>query len=366
MRPASPRPWTTRHDDWQIEIIRGDAPGRQRREQELLDAGVPVPFGSRAVVASLGNVPSFFLTIHDSDGNSVGGVVVGSRPAPMIPGHSIYRVEQFGSSIPLEATDAAVSAMVEWVRSQRRVLRLSMDVFSFDEGRRLEFGRILASRGFRQPAHVNGYTDTLVIDLMGTEEDIFRALHHSARRKVRQIAKLPLTVRCIDDTDLGERMNTLLQETMARTGGRFVQRDWVERIALSRQYPDVSRIVGLFRTDVEGPDSLLAFAWGCHSSDHVYYSDAASTRDTGGLRAPLAYAPMWDLIAWARRTGARWFDLGGITHGTHEDEDPLGGISDFKRYFSQTVIRVRDEWILDTHSRRASLAAAVHNLIRRH
>jgi lipid II:glycine glycyltransferase (peptidoglycan interpeptide bridge formation enzyme) len=73
---------------------------------------------------------------------------------------------------------------------------------------------------------------------------------------------------------------------------------------------------------------------------------------------------MWDLIVWAKRTGARLFDFGGITRGTHSDEDPLGGISDFKRYFSRQIVPVREEWVLNHHTRRAAVVAAVHRRLR--
>jgi hypothetical protein len=309
--------------------------------------------------------PSVFVSILDAQRRCVGGLVIRSRSAAMVPGHRTLRAERFGSSIPMNAADAAVSGMLEWVRSDRRVLRLSVDVFSFDEHRRHALGRALAGHGFRRAERANGYVETLVIDLSGSEEEMFRSLHHSARRKIRQIEKLPLEVRTVDDPVFSGRMNQLLQETLDRTGGQYQPRDWPGRIDLSMRSPELSRIIGLFRRDVDRADSLLSFAWGCHCGDHAYYSEAASTRDTGDLRAPLAYALMWDLIVWARHTGARWFDLGGVTPGTHTDADPLGGISDFKRYFSQTMVTVRDEWILDDHSWRASLAAAVHRRLRR-
>jgi lipid II:glycine glycyltransferase (peptidoglycan interpeptide bridge formation enzyme) len=160
------------------------------------------------------------------------------------------------------------------------------------------------------------------------------------------------------------RMNELLQETFSRTGGHVPERDWSARIKLSADHPDISRIIGLFRTDVEGPESLIAYAWGCHSGDHVYYSEAASTRETGDIKVPMAYALMWDLILWSKRTGADWFDMGGVTRGTHEGDDPLGGISDFKRYFSKEIVRVREEWILDDHTWLASVAATIHKRLR--
>lgn len=358
--------WTARKGDWCIVVLKGAAGERRQLERELLRSGTPLPFASRFAVASIaGYSAAAFVAVLDPQGNCAGGFAVLSRPAPLLRRHHLLRVEQFGSSIPMEAADAAVAGMLEWVRRDKRALRLSVDVFSFDEQRRQVLGRVLAGQGFRRAEHVNGYTETLVIDLAGSEEELFRSLHHSARRKIRQLEKQPVAIRLIDDPALSDRMNQLLVETFARTGGRIHARDWERRIALSCENPELSRIVGLFRTDTTDPDSLLAFAWGCHGVDHVYYSEAASTRATDGLRVAVAYGLMWDLIVWAKRTGARVFDLGGVTAGKHTDEDPLGGISDFKRYFSQQALTVRDEWILDDLSWKASFVAAVHSRVRR-
>jgi hypothetical protein len=132
--------------------------------------------------------------------------------------------------------------------------------------------------------------------------------------------------------------------------------DWPAVLAATRADPGLSRVVGLFRTDVEGDAALLAYTWGRHHGDHAEYHVGASTRDPA-IRTPLAYPLMWELITWARRTGARWFDLGGVTAGG--GDDPLGGISDFKRYFSERVEEVGEEWELEPHAARAALARAI-------
>lgn len=363
---AAGRVWSAQRGNWQIEVVEAGSPWHRIREEELLSSGMPVPFGSRCDVAASSEFSrSVFLSVLDGQGRCVGGFVIRSRPAPLVIGHSLLWVEQLGSSVVMDAAEAAIRGMRDWIRGDRRVLRLSVDAFSFDAERRHAIGRILASCGFRRTAQSGNYAETLVIDLSPSEEDIFSSLHHSARRKVRQVAKHALEVRLVDDPAFSDRMNVLLQETFRRTGGRIPQRDWAGRIALSRDNPELSRIAGLFRTDMTGPESLLAFAWGCHGVDHVFYSEAASTRDTGESRVAVAYGVMWDLIVWAKRTGARVFDMGGVTRGTHTDEDPLGGISDFKRYFSDNIVEVRDEWLIDDHSWRASVAAAVHRRVRR-
>jgi hypothetical protein len=281
----------------------------------------------------------------------------------LLRNHRVLRVPQLGASISAEAAPSAVQALLEWTARDRRNLRLSIDLFSFDEVHRKRVGAVLERHGFRS-VRVNGYLETLAIDLSPNEDQLFQSLHHSTRRKLRQIEKQPVAIRLVDDPAFSARMNALAEETFARTHGEFKPRDWAARIKLSNDNPDVSRIIGLFRTDTTGPDALLAYAWGCHSNDFVYYSEAASTRDSASQKIALAYGLMWDLILWAKRTGAQWFDMGGITRGTHKGEDPLGGISDFKRYFTQNIVQVRDEWVLDNHTWQARLAAAVHKRLR--
>ncbi len=348
-----------------LEILDGASPERARYEQELLEQGIHLPFPSKYATAQLDEYsPALFFAFLDARGKCLAGFAAQSRRAPLIAGHRLLRIEEFGSTFSLELADAIVSELMKWVRRNPRVLRLSLDLLLFDAAKRAALAELLARHNCRRMQHPNGYAETLVLTLDKSEEELFAGLHHSARRKIRQVEKHPVELRLITDPAYENRMNEMLQQTFARTGGQVHERNWRQRMELSQQHPDLSRIVGLFRTDLTGPDSLLAYAWGCRSGEHVYYSEAASVRQTGEQKLALAYGVMWDLIVWARRTGARFFDFGGITRGTHTDEDPLGGISDFKRYFSQQLIPVREEWVMNRHTKRAALVAAVHQRLR--
>ena len=350
--------------DWQIFVLRGGSASHARVQTELAERGVHLSFGSQHATQRLSEYSSsLFFAVLDADNRCVGGFAMQSRNAPL-PGHLVMRAEQFGDSIPQEAAPSVLDFLRSWLGTQKKVLRASIDVFSFDDARRSRFAQLLMQRHFHRAKHVNGYVETLVLDLAPAEADLFGKLHHSARRKIRQIDKHALELRTIDDPMYAGRMNRLLLETFSRTGGDIESRNWEERIRLSNEHPDVSRIVGLFRTEAEGPNSLLAYAWGCRSGDAVFYSEAASTRETGEQKIALAYGVMWDLIRWAKRTGARVFDFGGVTRGSHGEDDSLGGISDFKRYFSQQIVEVRDEWILDDHTIRARVAGALHRRLR--
>jgi lipid II:glycine glycyltransferase (peptidoglycan interpeptide bridge formation enzyme) len=150
---------------------------------------------------------------------------------------------------------------------------------------------------------------------------------------------------------------------MQRTGGSFETEDWRWRIALSQAAPELSRLIGLFRAETTGPESLLAFAWGCCHGDHAHYEASGSTRPPD-LRVSLSYALMWDLMSWARHNGANWFDLGGVPEESVESGDSVGGITDFKRHFSDNIVRVGERWVLEPSALRSSVARGVGVLVK--
>ena len=212
--------------------------------------------------------------------------------------------------------------------------------------------------GFTRSAAPRCYGRTLLISLEKDPDAIFASFHSTARRHVRAIAKHPVQVRTVIDPALGSRMNELLRETLVRTGGAFEPHDWDGILQYSRDHPERSRVAGLFRTDRAGPDALLAYAWGCFHGDHAHYATAASTRATD-LRLPMAYSLAWELMQWARSHGARYFDFGGLTEGSHADDDPLGGISDFKRYFNGQPETVGEEWLIQPNAAATRISGLV-------
>jgi lipid II:glycine glycyltransferase (peptidoglycan interpeptide bridge formation enzyme) len=76
----------------------------------------------------------------------------------------------------------------------------------------------------------------------------------------------------------------------------------------------------------------------------------------------MAYPLAWDLITWAHQAGASAFDFGGISPGTLGGDDPLGGISDFKRYFNGRVATVGAEWHAEPNAGAARLAGLIRRL----
>lgn len=345
-----------------IHVIPDVGPQRRRCEKQLLDAGHPLPLPHRCDwVPCRPGTASWFFAVTDAHDQCIGGFAAEAAPSRALPGHLILRIERFGIALPPEARPIAVAALAHASRHQQRVLRLHVEVFTPELAVQQELASLFQAHGFQQARELRSYPRTVAIDLRPAEPEILASFHATARRHIRALEKHPVAVRPIAEECWADRLSALYQETMRRTGGGSQERPWARCIALSRQQPAWSRLVGLFRTDRDGPESLLAFAWGCHHGDHAHYDAAASTRQTD-LKLPLAYPLVWDLLCWAKRHGAAWFDFGGITSGTCGSGDALGGISDFKRYFSRNEIEVGAEWVFEPHWIRARVAGALSGL----
>ncbi len=345
--------------DVRVEIIGREDATRARREQALVEHGVSLPLPHRTAWHRAGiGADSMLLIIRDGTERPTAALAIHCHPSRALPGHAIWRVERLMWRVSDNVRDAAFDAVVDLARSDARVLRLVIELFDRDVAARERNARALAARGFQRAQVPRTYAETIAIDLDRSVESLFASIHPTARRHVRAIGKHGLEIRTIDDPRSAPRLAALLAETMARTGGSPSAIDWRAVIRLSNTEPALSRLVGLFHREDSSDAALLAFAWGCNQGEYVHYDAAASTRNTS-IRAPLAYALAWDLICWGHRSGACWFDFGGITRGHFGADDPLGGISDFKRYFGQSVVAVAEDWVLEPSRIRGAVARAL-------
>lgn len=343
-----------------VERYRGISDERRRAEAALLERGLGFPLSGRvAWLEAFPDHQSCLFVVLDRDRTLLGGLSVEESRSRALPGHWIWLVGRIDPSAPRDVVAAALDAVIRAAQADQSVLRVHFDVFSRDPALRAGLTSLLMERGLTKLESPRGHQWTLVIDLANGAETVFKGLERGVRRNIRLPERAPLELRAIEDLALVPRMEALLAETYARTGGSAQRADFGGIIRLSKLAPRASRIIGFFRTDVSGPDALVSFAWGCHHGSHVCYDVGASTRDEAVRRHPLAYAPLWDLVTWAAADGVKWFDFGGVTPGSKDSGDPLGGISDFKRAFTEELVEVREEWQLEPHRLRAGLARTI-------
>lgn len=347
-----------------VRVVRGVGAAWERAVGDLLSAGVPVPLPARPAYARLlgGTRPQLVL-LDDDAGRCTRAIALDVQPSNALPGHLIARAQQCGSELVGPEGQALLAGLAGVARRDPWLLRLTVELVLRTPEERARVAEGMRAAGFSPVAKTRHYRDTLVIDLAGSEDEILAGFSTTTRRDLRRWSDHPVEIRQIQDERYSDRLNVIAEETFGRTGGVFTPRPWARRIALSRELPDASRLVGLFRAGRDDPDALLAYAWGCAHGDHAHYDDAGSAR-VDDIKASMMYPLMWDLIRWAKAQGCSWFDMGGAIPADAKD-DPRLGISDFKRRFSKQMVAVGSEWELEPHPRRARLVRLASEFVRR-
>lgn len=346
----------------QTTLIRGLGSERDDAEREVIEAGVSLPLQHRVVWAeNLYRSEPLFLVVREGDGRVRAGFAIENLRTRAIPGYKTLRVVRFGGDLPIEVCQAAVQGLTELARSTPRVLWLQLNVFS--RHGRDAIGESLQKLGYRQIVPPSSYQHTLVVDLVPSEDEIFATFSTNGRRRVREAIRKSLKPLVIEDADYADQLSGLQSAAFQRTGANFNSENWPAILKISKERPDLSRVVGLFEDEDLAPEKMRAFLWGCNHGDHWEYRAAGSIRRTEAP-IPFGYLLAWEMIRWAKAEGADWFDMGGVTLAESEDT-ALEGISRFKRYFSREVAEVGAEWVLEPSPARARVATAVSNCAQR-
>lgn len=329
--------------------------------EELLEAGVPLPLEHRpSWIRDVAREKSWFVEVKsEEDGSLAAAFPMKRTTTRSLPGHYELRIARFGYAVEEAGLQAALEVLRRLVDERGRLLSLNVEMFVPDGERREALEEMARSTGYGRSDAQRRYRWTTRLDLSPDEDDLLMSFTGSCRRFIRDPEKKGYSVEPVEEDRWADRMDELWEETFSRTGAQSPPRVWRDHLRFARRQPDLYHIVGTFGPGRPAPESLKSFSCVQHNGDHAVYSDGASTRDVESGVA-LSYAPMWELIRWAKEHGCAWFDMGGISSGTYEDdEDPRGGISDFKRRFTEDVVEVGTEWEFRPDSLRTALSDRV-------
>jgi hypothetical protein len=183
-------------------------------------------------------------------------------------------------------------------------------------------------------------TRTLLLELHASSAALLAALPKKTRAKLRASATSPFEIRAITDAGQLPALKAAAIASIQRTGGTVSRAPWAPLFALAHDDPTRARILGLFRCGSPAP---LAFVAAIRHGALAEYVSAGSVDDAELRSQPFNYFLLWELAEWARANGSTWLDLGGVTEGG--PEDPLAGISTFKRHFTSYETEVGREMI---------------------
>jgi lipid II:glycine glycyltransferase (peptidoglycan interpeptide bridge formation enzyme) len=210
-------------------------------------------------------------------------------------------------------------------------LKMEQDGWEGDPGSSIQHDAFLSS-----PQHIQPRT-TLVVDLRGSEEDVFNRMKPKARYNIRLAGRKDVLVHPSDNMDAFYR---IMGVTSQREEFNVHSLEYYRR-AYALFYP--KGMCELFVADFQGQTlaAVMAFAYG----KNAYYFYGASG-DVERNRKP-TYPLQWETIRWAQAKGCTEYDMWGIPdEATDVDddeaearEDGLWGVYRFKRGFGGSIKR---------------------------
>jgi peptidoglycan pentaglycine glycine transferase (the first glycine) len=186
----------------------------------------------------------------------------------------------------------------------------------------------------RSPQHIQPYS-TLVINLQGTEDQIFNCMKPKTRYNIRLAGRKDIIVHPSADI---ENFYNIMGATSQREAFHVHSLEYYRR-AYDLFHP--KDMCELFVADYQGQTlaALMVFAFG-KSAFYFYGASADIERN----RKP-TYPLQWEAICWAHRKGCTEYDMWGIpdeASNVEDDEaeareDGLWGVYRFKRGFGGSI-----------------------------
>ncbi len=178
---------------------------------------------------------------------------------------------------------------------------------------------------------------TLIVDLSGSEEDVFNRMKPKTRYNVRLAAKKGVVVHPTDDL---ESFYGVMQVTSRRMGFHVHSLEYYRR-AFELFHP--KQMCELFVAEYEGRPLATVMVFACGRRAYYFYG---ASSDEERHRKP-TYPLQWESIRWAKNRGCEEYDMWGIpveaeflSDGEVEErEDGLWGVYRFKRGFGGTIKR---------------------------
>ncbi len=188
----------------------------------------------------------------------------------------------------------------------------------------------LERRGWRLSSEQIQFRNTMLIDLMQEEDELFMAMKSKTRYNVRLAGRRGVKVRLGRLADL-----PLFYEMYAETGTRdeFIIRPFAYYRDAWQTFIEAN-LAQLLIAEYEG--QLLAGLILFHFGKKVWYMYGAS-RDMHRNLMP-NHLLQWEAMCWAKAQGCTVYDLWGAPN-VPDESDPLWGVYKFKEGFGGQFVR---------------------------
>jgi Acetyltransferase (GNAT) domain len=338
-------------------IMPVDSTQRAAHEAALLSAGIPLSSAQRMCGDLILGDSTRRVTLSALDGERCVGLLTAEiHPSRRLRGSTVVVARRVSAMLDANVLRDLVQESSRLASEQLGARRIIVSVWGAD-GPELSRARdVLCGLGFAPRVPSSCPRRTVILDLRDGEDGLLKRVRPSLRRRLRELARLPVSCAPITNERLGDRMRQIKEESYARHGALAPILPVPGFIAAAREHPETFSLVGLYRDDRHDVDGLMAWEFGtCDGHTGVTEHAGMSTIRLDGRAVPGGYATLWATIRWAIDAGAMEFDLGGISLPDDPEYAATGSISQFKLHFGGEIVPGREvefERVPDTLSAR--------------
>lgn len=244
------------------------------------------------------------------------------------------------------------SQLILFLKNNTSVMSLRVQPYMPGAKYLQQFHQILSPKGFIDIGP-RSYTKTRMIDLRPTVAEMLNAFSANGR------ARLKIKEKELKNVEVKEiyEMTAIpfLQEALDASFQRSVEQrspfNFQPFFESAKNFTKDVVLLGFFFK--ETPSHPKAFISGISHGNVVEYSVGGSLSDPELRQFPFNHILIWQLALKSKQNGVELFDMGGITSG--EINDPLRGISNFKRFFPGFEISTGREMQLIIRPKRLSI-----------
>lgn len=248
--------------------------------------------------------------------------------------------------------DELMNQLILFLKSNTSVMSLRAQLYMPGAKTLEQFHQILSPKGFVDIGPTS-YTKTRIIDLRPSVNEMLNAFSANGR------ARLKIKEKELENVEVKEicEMTAIpfLQEALDASFLRSVEQrspfNFQPFFESAKNFTKDVVLLGFFFK--ETPSHPKAFISGISHGNVVEYSVGGSLSDPELRQFPFNHILMWQLALKSKQNGVELFDMGGITSG--ENNDPLRGISNFKRFFPGFEISTGREMLLIIRPKRLAI-----------
>jgi lipid II:glycine glycyltransferase (peptidoglycan interpeptide bridge formation enzyme) len=206
---------------------------------------------------------------------------------------------------------------------------------------RMNFGT--SRRNLRKAPTDMQPTDTVILDLTQSREDLLSAMKPKTRYNIRLARRRGVRVTAQGSSAL-DRWYSLYRRTAERKNIVQEKLSYFANLLDISEHPEKRGLSKTFEIKVfiaDHGDDLLGGIIAARFAEKAYYLYGATSDLKRNLMA--SYALQWEAIRWAQREGATSYDLFGIPPADNP-EHPMYGLYRFKTGFGGEVHHYRGCW----------------------